>query len=171
MRRRMRHDRAAIGSRLRAMSLGAAVLLVSLFVFLFLAPGGCSSGGSTTEAGGALTSAPAAGGRSSSSDPNCTTALARKGASCTVDCTIPCGYMRLGTKVCSCVGDSYSMCLFARPSSFLGAAKAPACATPDGTTTTLKNTPCTTEWEECVGRDPVSGNTPLGCVCMMDPSL
>jgi hypothetical protein len=157
--------RAAHGlpGSLRALALGATLLLLG---------GGCSSSSSTTEVSGAVASAPSgAGSSSASSDPNCTTTLARSGASCTVDCTIPCGYMRLGTKVCSCVGDRYSMCVCARPSSFLGAARAPYCPTADGTTAPLKNTPCTTEWEECIGKEPIGGNTPQGCVCMTDPTV
>jgi hypothetical protein len=52
----------------------------------------------------------------------------------------------------------------------MGAAAAPYCATADGTTTTLKNMPCTKEWDECIGKDVVTGTTPQGCACMRDPA-
>jgi len=39
------------------------------------------------------------------------------------------------------------------------------CTTTDGTTPALKNMPCAMEWDECVGKDAVSGVTPQGCAC------
>ena len=102
-------------------------------------------------------------------DPSCTTAAAKMGAVCTKDCCIQCGFNGMGTKTCTCANGAYSMCPCMKPSTYLGAPTAPTCDTPDGTTLTLKNTLCTTEWQECVGKDVVSGSTPQGCVCMSTP--
>jgi len=102
-------------------------------------------------------------------DPSCTTAAAKMGALCTKDCCIQCGFNGMGTKTCSCSGGAYTMCPCMKPTTYLGALTAPYCDTPDGTTLTLKNTLCTTEWQECIGKDAVTGSTPQGCVCMSTP--
>jgi hypothetical protein len=75
----------------------------------------------------------------------------------------------MGTKTCTCADGAYTMCPCMKPPSYLGAPTAPYCDTPDGTTLTLKNTLCTTEWQECIGKDVVTGTTPQGCVCMSTP--
>jgi hypothetical protein len=103
-----------------------------------------------------------------SPDPTCNTVLAKTGALCTQDCSVACGFAGIGTKTCICSGGAFSACPCPRPPTFMGAPTAPLCATPDGTTTTLRNTPCATEWDECIGTDPVSGTTPQGCVCLVD---
>jgi hypothetical protein len=103
-------------------------------------------------------------------DPNCTTANARTGAACTRDCLIGCGFNGIGTKTCTCVSGAYSECPCPRPAGYMGAATAPYCATPDGTTTALKNMPCATEWDQCIGKDVVTGTTPQGCACLRDPA-
>ncbi len=113
-----------------------------------------------------------------SSDANCTTALAKTGAACTVNCCLSCGLGALGTKTCACDGTMYTACPCPRPATYLGknpttgdAATAPNCNETAGTTTVLlKNTACTTEWNQCIGTDSVAGSTPLGCVCMKDPA-
>jgi hypothetical protein len=53
---------------------------------------------------------------------------------------------------------------------YMGAAMAAYCQTSDGMglTTSLKNTACTTQWAECIGKDLVSGTTPQGCVCLLN---
>jgi hypothetical protein len=129
----------------------------------------------TTGAGGQTTTTTGAGGQtttgaggSGSTDPNCTSTNAKTGAACTVDCIIPCGYQGLGTKTCTCTTGTYASCPCPKPTTYMGAATAPYCTTADGTTTTLKNTACTTEWQECIGKDLVSGSTPQGCVCLLN---
>jgi hypothetical protein len=67
------------------------------------------------------------------------------------------------------MGGFYSACPCPKPAAYLGAATAPYCNTPDGMTLGLKKTPCTKEWDECVGKDPNTG-TPQGCACLMDPT-
>jgi hypothetical protein len=125
------------------------------------------AGGATTTTGaGGMTGTTGAGGSGSSTDPNCTSTNAKTGATCTVDCIIPCGYQGLGTKTCSCAAGVYSACPCPKPTTYAGAATAPYCTTADGTTTTLKNTACTMEWQECIGKDLVSGTTPQGCACL-----
>jgi hypothetical protein len=121
----------------------------------------------TTTGSGGMTTTTGAGG-SGSTDPNCTSTNAKTMAACTVDCIIPCGYAGMGTKTCTCTSGMYSMCPCPKPASYMGAATAPYCATADGTTTSLKNTACTTQWQECIGKDLVSGSTPAGCVCLMN---
>jgi hypothetical protein len=116
----------------------------------------------TTGAGGSATTD--AGG-----DPSCTTALAKTAAPCTIDCQIACGFNGIGTKTCTCMGGFYSACPCPRPASYLGGLAAPYCNTPDQMTTGLKGTPCTKEWDECIGKDPNTG-TPLGCACMLNPT-
>jgi len=126
------------------------------------------SGGMTTTTGsGGMTTTTGAGG-SGSTDANCTSTNAKTGMACTVDCIIPCGYGGIGTKTCTCTGGMYSMCPCPKPASYMGAATAPYCATSDGTTTSLKNTACTTQWQECIGKDLVTGSTPAGCVCLLN---
>jgi hypothetical protein len=129
----------------------------------------------TTGAGGQTTTTTGAGGQtttgaggSGSTDPNCTSTNAKTGAACTVDCIIPCGYQALGTKTCTCTTGTYASCPCPKPTTYMGAATAPYCSTADGTTTTLKNTACTMEWQECIGKDLVSGSTPQGCVCLLN---
>jgi hypothetical protein len=117
--------------------------------------GSAGSGG----AGGTTTSC------SGSPDMNCTSTLAKTGQTCTVDCCLPCGYQGLGQKVCTCSAGVYTMCPCPRPAAYLGAATAPYCPG-DGMTANIKNMPCTTEWQQCIGTDPVSGATPEGCVCL-----
>jgi hypothetical protein len=62
----------------------------------------------------------------------------------------------------------YSQCSCTRPVEYMGALTATYSATTDGTTPALKNTPCAMEWDECVGKDAVTGVTPLGCSCLKD---
>lgn len=110
-------------------------------------------------------------------DPNCTTANAKSDATCTKDCKIGCGFDQLGTKLCSCVGGVYSQCPCPRPASYKGAEVAKYCDDPDfpsasetGLMQEMKGLPCETEWEQCVARDIPPGNTPRGCVCMLNPT-
>lgn len=106
-------------------------------------------------------------------DDNCTTSNAKSDATCTVDCTIPCGFEQLGTKACSCVGGVYAQCPCPRPATYLGEGTAKYCddphfpsATDTGLMQEMKGLPCDTEWEQCVARDVPPGSTPRGCVCM-----
>jgi hypothetical protein len=162
--------------------LGTAALLAQLLVL-----GGCSSndtGGSGGNGGAAGStvmtgsggSTGAGGSTGTNPDPNCTSTNAKSGMSCTVDCTIPCGYQSLGTKICTCVGGVYSACPCPAPTApaWQGALSAPYCdvvvpSDTSGLTTNLKNNPCDTMWQECIGRDAVTGTTPQGCVCLTNP--
>ncbi len=102
-------------------------------------------------------------------DANCNSSDARSGAACTQDCLVACGFQSMGLKTCSCASGSYSQCPCPRPPEYLGAETAPDCDTlgsPDGTAEALDDLPCTTEWAQCIGNDPVTGNTPRGCACM-----
>lgn len=105
-----------------------------------------------------------------SPDSSCTTADAKTGATCTKHCCIQCGFGGIGNKFCTCRDGIYSMCPCVPPDTWHGPSTAPTCPTADGTTTTLKNTLCSVEWQACVGTDPVSGSTPQGCVCMNNPA-
>jgi hypothetical protein len=98
--------------------------------------------------------------------PACNSDNASTGTVCTEDCVITCGFNQLGTKTCMCDGGYYSSCPCPRPEEYQGALTAPLCDTADGTTTSLKNGACETEWQQCIGTDPITGNTPRGCVCM-----
>jgi hypothetical protein len=100
------------------------------------------------------------------SDASCNSTNAKTGSACTRDCRVACGFQQYGLKICSCAGGVYSQCPCPKPDSYQGAATAPPCQTPDGMTTALDDQPCTSEWAQCIGSDPVSGNTPRGCVCM-----
>jgi len=53
----------------------------------------------------------------------------------------------------------------------MGAATAGYCMTADGTTTLLNKQPCDKEWDQCIGKDVVSGVTPMGCACMKDTTM
>jgi hypothetical protein len=99
-------------------------------------------------------------------DASCNSTNARTGSICSRDCRVGCGYQQMGLKICTCAGGVYSQCPCPRPDGYMGAATAPNCTTPDGMTTALDDQPCTVEWEQCIGSDPVTGNTPRGCVCM-----
>jgi hypothetical protein len=87
---------------------------------------------------------------------------------CTQDCTVECGYHGVGTKTCTCGGGIFTQCHCPRPAAYMGAPTAGYCMTADGTTTLLNKQPCDKEWDECVGKDPVTGVTPQGCACMKD---
>lgn len=107
-----------------------------------------------------------------SPDANCTSSLAKTNATCTVDCCIACGFNALGTKTCTCDGTVYTACPCAKPSNWMGAATAEACTSVignDGLVDTNDETPCTTEWTQCIAADAPSGSTPKGCVCLPDP--
>ena len=102
-------------------------------------------------------------------DANCNTTYAKTGATCTMDCQIECGFNGMGTKTCTCMGGVYTMCPCPVPAEYGGAATAPYCAG-DGMTVALDDMPCEVEWDQCIGKDVVSGSTPKGCVCMKDPA-
>jgi hypothetical protein len=139
------------------------------------AAGGAGGTGPTTGTGGATGTGGTSGGVCAV-DPmpeaNCNTTLAKTGATCTKDCCITCGYQGLGAKNCTCMGGVYTACPCPKPATFMGAATAPYCdsLTSDGMgmTASLKNMACTTLWQECIGRDVVSGTTPQGCVCLLN---
>jgi hypothetical protein len=99
-------------------------------------------------------------------DENCDSTNARTGSTCARDCRVACGFQQMGLKICTCAGGVYSQCPCPKPEGYLGAATAPPCETPDGTTDALDDQPCSMEWQQCIGSDPVTGNTPRGCVCM-----
>lgn len=101
-------------------------------------------------------------------DPSCNTTLARSGSACTKNCLVACGYASMGLKTCTCESGVYSSCPCPKPESYLGAATAPPCASPDGTAEALDDQPCTVEWDQCIGSDVVTGNTPRGCACMLN---
>jgi hypothetical protein len=123
-----------------------------------------SSAGSTGTSG-----ATGAGGAPASTDPSCmSNSTAKEGAMCTQDCMVECGYHGVGTKTCTCGGGIFTQCHCPKPAAYLGAATAGYCMTADGTTTLLNKQPCTTEWDECVGKDVVTSVTPMGCACMKD---
>jgi hypothetical protein len=99
-------------------------------------------------------------------DPSCNSTNARSGSACSIDCRVACGFQNMGLKICTCEGGVYAQCPCPPPENYLGAPTAPACQTSDGTTEELDDTPCTTEWEQCIGTDAVTGNTPRGCACL-----
>ena len=98
----------------------------------------------------------------------CDTANARTGGQCTQDCAIACGFQRMGTKVCTCEEGVYISCPCPRPQEYLGSPYAEvACPSSDGTAAELDDTPCDTEWDQCIGTDLVTGTTPRGCACLV----
>lgn len=102
-------------------------------------------------------------------DPNCNSSFAETGATCTQSCYVSCGFQRLGMKTCTCTSGTYSQCPCPRPEGYLGAPTAPRCTLGDGNTAALVGLPCMTEWEQCIGSDVVTGNTPRGCACLKNP--
>lgn len=102
-------------------------------------------------------------------DVNCTSDHAKGGMACSMPCVTTCGFYDLGTKGCDCVNGVFVSCHCPRPWDYQGATTAPTCDTPDGRTHWIDNTPCTNEWAQCIGTDPVSGTNPRGCVCLTDP--
>lgn len=174
------------------MNNGRVLVLMAASIFSLFGMASCSSSTDDPAEGGAGTSStagtgdPGAGGTSSTTggsggtesstagttstgglDPNCNTTYAKSGATCTMDCEIECGFDGMGTKTCTCMGGVYTMCPCPKPAEYLGAATAPYCPG-DGMTTALKDMPCEVEWDQCIGKDAVSGSTPKGCVCMKD---
>jgi hypothetical protein len=101
-------------------------------------------------------------------DPSCNSTNAKTGATCTKDCQLGCGFLRMGLKYCTCLNGAYTQCPCPKPDSYLGAATAPLCPG-DGLTANSDDQPCTTEWEQCIGTDMVTGSTPRGCACLKDP--
>ena len=99
-------------------------------------------------------------------DPSCNSTNARSGSACSIDCRVACGFQKMGLKICTCEGGVYAQCPCPPPENYLGAPTAPPCQTSDGTTEELDDTPCSTEWEQCIGTDAVTGNTPRGCACL-----
>jgi len=133
--------------------------------------GGDGTGTTTSGAGGSGTAGSTStgtAGSGSSNDMSCSSALAKTGAPCTVDCNIGCGFNAIGTKTCTCSGGFYSACPCPKPAAYMGAATAPYCPG-DGMTAALKKMPCTKECDECIGKDANTG-TPAGCACMKDPT-
>ena len=102
-------------------------------------------------------------------DANCTSDHAKGGMACSTPCVTTCGFYDLGTKGCDCVNGVFVSCHCPRPWDYQGAPTAPTCNTTDGRTHWIDNTPCTQEWAQCIGTDPVSGTNPRGCVCLTDP--
>ena len=102
-------------------------------------------------------------------DVNCTSDHAKGGMACSMPCVTTCGFYDLGTKGCDCVSGVFVSCHCPRPWDYQGATTAPTCDTSDGRTHWIDNTPCTNEWAQCIGTDPVSGTNPRGCVCLTDP--
>ena len=94
---------------------------------------------------------------------------------CRADCFRACGFnaspnFPRAVKYCECEGGVYIECRCPRPEWYQGAAFAPYCdgLTEDGSgfIGRLQNRPCETEWQQCVARDLVGGNTPRGCACL-----
>ena len=96
---------------------------------------------------------------------------------CHEDCTRVCGFNGTpnpkyprATKYCVCQGGVYIECRCPRPDWYVGAQTAPYCdsLTDDGSGLTglLEDETCEHEWDQCIGRDPVDGYTPRGCVCL-----
>lgn len=137
-----------------------------------LAPNGGAPNGT---AGGEMSPAGASGSSVTAPHPvpvpdvNCTSDRAKGGMACSVPCVTTCGFHGLGTKTCDCVSGVFVSCHCPRPWDYQGATTAPVCATPDGRTHWLDNTPCADEWRQCLGTDPVPGTNPRGCVCLTDP--
>lgn len=99
-------------------------------------------------------------------DPNCYRPNARNGEDCTQACTVPCGFGDIGTRTCECVAGKYASCRCPRPLEYQGGPTAPYCAVDGGSIYSLKDRPCSVEWEQCIGTDAVDGEIPRGCACM-----
>ena len=132
--------------------------------------GGANNGGTSPDTGGSGGTSPATGGSAGSADANCYPGLAVSGATCTTDCSgVPCGFADIGMRSCECTGGYYSGCHCPRPPEYLGAHTAPPCDTPDGRALPLRHEPCSVEWAQCIGIDPVEGSIPRGCACLENP--
>ncbi len=101
-------------------------------------------------------------------DPSCTLSGASQRARCTEDCTVACGFQSMGTMVCTCEYGEYISCPCPRPAEYLGSPNAGPCLSSDGSASELDDTPCDTEWAQCIGTDPVTATTPRGCACLVN---
>jgi len=145
-------------------SVSAGVLLALSVV----APSGCMTGGAAPSEESGLYG-----------DAQCTDTSADSPTdmACHADCTRPCGFTVPGfdraLKYCVCQAGIFIECRCPRPDWYEGALEAPYCdsLTSDGSGRTmfLDKRPCQAEWDQCVARDPVSGYTPKGCVCTVEP--
>jgi hypothetical protein len=97
-------------------------------------------------------------------DENCSTSNSSTGAACTQNCYVECGFDGMGLKTCNCLGGVYESCPCPRPAEYGGDGSAAFCTQGQGLVADYDDLPCTTEWEQCVARDAVTG-TPRGCVC------
>ena len=99
----------------------------------------------------------------------------KEGQPCSELCSVPCGFLEMGTKTCTCLSGIYDNCSCPRPDAYQGAPYGPSCTafTKDGSglTSELEDKPCTTEWQQCIGEDPVTTVTPQGCACLSNPAL
>jgi hypothetical protein len=100
-------------------------------------------------------------------DMSCSTADSSTGSPCTRNCYVQCGFEGMGLKTCTCAGGVYESCPCPRPDNYLGATSATFCTMGDGLEDTYDETPCTTEWEQCITKDATT-STPRGCVCLGD---
>jgi hypothetical protein len=132
-------------------------------------PGSGGTGSTGPIASGGTTTGPDGFPITPSPDANCTPSNAKGGMACTVPCATTCGYYDMGTKSCDCVNGVFVSCHCPRPWNYQGRTTAPPCNTVDGRTHWIDNNPCTEEWAQCIGSDPVSGVNPRGCVCLTDP--
>jgi hypothetical protein len=94
---------------------------------------------------------------------------------CHEDCTRDCGFNGApkyprGVKYCVCQGGVFIECRCPRAEWYIGPISAPYCdsltADGSGLTGIIEDQACPNEWQECVGRDIVTGYTPRGCVCL-----
>jgi hypothetical protein len=105
----------------------------------------------------------------------CNTSDASTGAFCNQSCCLGCGFLysgvQMGTKTCACPvgGGAFTACPCPKPDTYLGAPTAPSCTTKGsitGQSAELKDKPCDTLWDECVGSEAPNGATYQGCVCL-----
>jgi hypothetical protein len=99
-------------------------------------------------------------------DEFCNKSNASTWKECSRDCITHCGFNALGTKVCTCRDGFYTGCPCFKPADWGGAPTAPLCDTPNGASAPLKGNPCTREWQQCIGTEPVPSTSPQACVCL-----
>jgi hypothetical protein len=130
----------------------ASALLTALFLAI-----GCSSGSGDIHDGAY---AAEHGYDAEFAEPN-------PGEACTRDAVVTCGYLRLGTKICTCAGGVYTQCPCFPPKDWQGELTAPVCDALTATATALRGKTCTNlVGSQCIDRSQPDPAKQEGCSCI-----